>query len=106
MITYRKRLSVALGAVVLAGATAGIGLTLGHDSGPLNTAHAVDLAPVLAQSITGWQTYSGRLEAVDHVDVRPLVPGTIVAVHLQGRRNRQEGRPAPLRLTQSRTSRK
>lgn len=40
----------------------------------------VDVAPVVARTITDFQRYSGRLQAVDHVDVRPLVGGTIVAV--------------------------
>lgn len=43
----------------------------------------VDVATVVSQSITEWQSYSGRLEAVDRVDIRPLVPGTIVAVHFK-----------------------
>jgi multidrug efflux system membrane fusion protein len=43
----------------------------------------VDVAAVVSKTITDWQSYSGRLEAVDHVDIRPLVPGTIVAVHFK-----------------------
>jgi len=43
----------------------------------------VDVAAVITQSITDWQSYSGRLEAVDHVDVRPLIPGTIVAANFK-----------------------
>ena len=41
----------------------------------------VDVATVVSKTITDYQSYSGRLEAVDKVDIRPLVPGTIVAVH-------------------------
>ena len=33
----------------------------------------VDVAPVIAKTITDWQGYSGRLEAIDKVEVRPLV---------------------------------
>jgi multidrug efflux system membrane fusion protein len=40
----------------------------------------VDVATVLNKTVTDWQSYSGRLEAVDKVDVRPQVSGTIVAV--------------------------
>ncbi|MEI6002652.1 efflux RND transporter periplasmic adaptor subunit [Paraburkholderia bengalensis] len=43
----------------------------------------VDVAIVTSRVITDWQIYSGRLQAVDHVDVRPLVSGTIVAVHFR-----------------------
>ncbi|WP_109481159.1 efflux RND transporter periplasmic adaptor subunit [Paraburkholderia sp. C35] len=92
MNTNRKRLTVALGAFAVVGAIAGFGHLRGSDTGPVNTASAadapppavgVDVATVLSQSITDWQSYSGRLEAVDHVDVRPLVSGTIVAVHFR-----------------------
>ncbi|GAB3628690.1 Efflux pump periplasmic linker BepF [Pandoraea terrae] len=43
----------------------------------------VDVANVLARTITDWQSYSGRLEAIDRVDIKPLVSGTIVAVHFK-----------------------
>lgn len=42
---------------------------------------AVDVATVQSRSITDWHDYSGRLEAVDRVEIRPLVSGTITAVH-------------------------
>jgi len=88
---HRKRLSVALGALLVVGATAGIAVTHGHGAAPVGSPEAasttpavdVDVATVVSQSITDWQSYSGRLEAVDKVDVRPLVPGTIVAVHFK-----------------------
>jgi membrane fusion protein, multidrug efflux system len=92
MLTRRKSVAGALGALAVAGAVAGIGLTHWRDSSPVSTAQAadalpaaaeVDVATVIAQTITDWQNYSGRLEAIDHVDVRPLVPGTIVAVHFK-----------------------
>lgn len=92
MLTHRKRLTVALGALAVVGAVAGIGFTHGIPSGPVSAAHAadasppataVDVATVLSQTITDWQSYSGRLEAIDHVEVRSLVPGTIVAVHFK-----------------------
>ncbi|CAB3756354.1 efflux RND transporter periplasmic adaptor subunit [Paraburkholderia solisilvae] len=43
----------------------------------------IDAAPVLQKNIVAWQSYSGRLEAVERVDVKPLVAGTIVAVHFR-----------------------
>jgi multidrug efflux system membrane fusion protein len=43
----------------------------------------VDVATVVQKTITDWQSYSGRLEAVDKVDVRPQVPGTIVSVNFK-----------------------
>lgn len=87
MIANRKKLAVILGTLFVAGAA---GIIVTHDNGPLASAHAaaapapgpeVDVATVVSQTITEWQSYSGRLEAVDKVDIRPLVPGKIVAVH-------------------------
>jgi multidrug efflux system membrane fusion protein len=43
----------------------------------------VDVAAVISQSITDYQTYSGRIEAINYVEIRPLVSGTIVAVHFR-----------------------
>jgi membrane fusion protein, multidrug efflux system len=93
MSITRKRLTVALAATLV---VAGIGtFTAMHGFGrgdlPVNGAEAaikatppameVDVATVVSKTITDYQNYSGRLEAVDKVDIRPLVPGTIVAVH-------------------------
>jgi multidrug efflux system membrane fusion protein len=90
MSITRKRIAVALGATLV---VAGIGTyTAMHGFGlPVNNAEAavqaappateVDVATVVSKTITDYQNYSGRLEAVDKVDIRPLVPGTIVAVH-------------------------
>lgn len=92
MIAHRKRLSVALSALLVAGA-AGIVVKQGDHFEPIASAHAtevaqapkteVDVATVVFKSISEWQSYSGRLEAVDKVDIRPLVPGTITAVHFK-----------------------
>lgn len=46
-------------------------------------APAVEVAEVKPQTIIDWQDYSGRLEAVDRVDIRPLVSGTLTAVHFR-----------------------
>lgn len=58
----------------------------GHADAPAPVeapAPEVDVASVLARKVTDWQGYSGRLEAVDRVDVRPQVSGTITAVHFR-----------------------
>lgn len=92
MIANRKRLSVALSALLVAG-TAGIAVKYGDHFAPVSSANAaqtsevpkieVDVATVVFKSVSEWQNYSGRLEAVDKVDIRPLVPGTITAVHFK-----------------------
>ena len=94
MSTHRKRISLALAAILVA---AGVGATVAHHeiaSGfPFGTAHAatkpvanapeVDVATVVSATITEYQAYSGRLAAIEHVDIRPLVSGMIVAVHFR-----------------------
>lgn len=92
MSTSRKRLYVSLGAAAIVVGAGAFGTFYGHGESALTAAHAapaappaaeVDVAPVVAKTITEYQGYSGRLEAIDHVDIRPLVPGTIVAVHFK-----------------------
>jgi multidrug efflux system membrane fusion protein len=92
MIAHHKRLSVALSALLVAG-TAGIAVKYGDHFSPIEAAHAaeapaipkaeVDVATVVFKQVSEWQSYSGRLEAVGKVDIRPLVPGTIVAVYFK-----------------------
>ncbi|MFP3554022.1 efflux RND transporter periplasmic adaptor subunit [Paraburkholderia sp. SIMBA_049] len=43
----------------------------------------VDVAAVVSRHITDYQSYSGKIEAIHDVEIRPLVSGTIVAVHFQ-----------------------
>lgn len=43
----------------------------------------VEVAEVSRQTIIDWQDYSGRLEAVDRVEIRALVSGTLTAVHFR-----------------------
>ena len=90
MSLKRKPLFVALAALLIV-AGAGSLLELHGNGDALSAAHAagtapaadVDVATVIAKDITDWQSYSGRLQAVDHVDVRALVPGTIMAVYFK-----------------------
>ena len=43
----------------------------------------VSVAPVLQKDIALWDEFSGRLEAVQRVDVRPRVSGAVQAVHFR-----------------------
>jgi multidrug efflux system membrane fusion protein len=54
---------------------------------------AVDVAVVIDRSITEWQDYSGRLQAIDHVDIRAQVPGTIMAVYFKDGQMVRKGDP-------------
>ncbi len=86
MFVHRKKISIALAALFIAGA-GGTALMYDHNAvaSTATTAPAVevDVANVVSKSIIEWQNYSGRLEAIDKVEIRPLVPGRIVAVHFK-----------------------
>jgi len=86
----RKRF--ALTATVLAvialsvgGAISVVGLSANASTAPTAAAAGapVDVAEVVQRQIIDWQSYSGRIEAVDRVEVRPLVGGTLTAVHFK-----------------------
>lgn len=76
-------------AVLAVAAVAGVGVFSAirvNASAPAQAAPMapeVDVASVLKKTVTDWQSYSGRLEAVDRVDIRPQVSGTIVSVNFK-----------------------
>ena len=79
-------LLIAVGAATAG--VAGVVATQGHAAASATVTAAppppeVDVAPVVARRITDWQSYSGRLEAVDRVEVRPQVSGAVTAVHFR-----------------------
>ena len=49
------------------------------------------VAQPLKQSVTDWDDYAGRFEAVDMVEVRPRVAGAIQSVHFQDGQHVQKG---------------
>ncbi|WP_395063239.1 efflux RND transporter periplasmic adaptor subunit [Paraburkholderia silvatlantica] len=51
----------------------------------------VDVATVISRGITDYQTYSGKIEAIHDVQIRSIVPGTIVAVHFRDGATVQKG---------------
>jgi multidrug efflux system membrane fusion protein len=86
--SLRRRTTVAAGvavviAIAVAGALAAIGVDTTANAQQAPMAAGVDVAEVIRQQITDWQQYSGRLEAVDRVEIRPLVSGTLTAVHFK-----------------------
>ena len=73
-------------AVIAAGGGYALFAPAGANAAQAQTAPAapqVDVAEVVNKSIVDWQRYSGRLEAIDRVDIRPLVSGTLTAVHFR-----------------------
>jgi multidrug efflux system membrane fusion protein len=86
-----KRQLVAASAISLAVIAAVAATYRVYGGGPVTEAAAavappvadVDVATVISQSITDYQSYSGRVEAINNIEIRPLVSGTIVAVHFR-----------------------
>ncbi|HBD36843.1 MAG TPA: efflux transporter periplasmic adaptor subunit, partial [Cupriavidus sp.] len=46
-------------------------------------APAVEVSAAVGKTITEWDEFSGRIEAVDRVEIRPRVSGTIETVHFR-----------------------
>lgn len=44
----------------------------------------VDVAPVLTENMAEWDKFSDHIEAIQHVEVCPLVNGTVATVHFRG----------------------
>ena len=81
----KKNIAIAVGVLLIL--TAG-GLTLSSRAAKSPAAGApppvsVSVAKALEKSVTEWDDFSGRVEAVEKVEIRPRVAGTIEAVHFQ-----------------------
>lgn len=90
MTLFRTRFAVlAIIAAVIAavGGLAVLRVSASAGDGAAKSAAApaamVDVAQVVSRPVIDWQSYSGRLEAVDRVEIRPLVSGTLTAVHFK-----------------------
>jgi multidrug efflux system membrane fusion protein len=56
-------------------------------------AATVDVAEIGSRAITDWQDYSGRLEAIERVEIRPQVSGILTAVHFKDGELVKKGEP-------------
>ena len=83
----RHRLALAVLTVVVIAGLGTFGAIRVDASSPAHAAPTivpeVDVAAVIEKTISDWQSYSGRLEAVEKVAVRPQVSGTIVSVNFK-----------------------
>lgn len=82
----RTTICLALAGIVAVTAAAW-GLSGGNDAhanAPVAAqATPVDVASVVSRNLVDWQYFSGRLEAVDRVEIRPQVSGILTAVHFK-----------------------
>ncbi|MBZ8139287.1 efflux transporter periplasmic adaptor subunit [Rubrivivax gelatinosus] len=87
--TYSRRPGpLALTALVAALGLGGAALLATHDAGAeaaptAMPAMPVTVAAVLQQDVAPWSAFSGRLEAVEHVELRARVSGTVLASHFR-----------------------
>ncbi|HEY1608036.1 MAG TPA: efflux RND transporter periplasmic adaptor subunit [Paraburkholderia sp.] len=80
-ITMAAMAVIAIAVIVVFGVARNEGHARAAEAPP--PAPEVDVAKVIKRTIIDWQSYSGRMEAVEKVDVRPLVSGTIVSVNFR-----------------------
>ncbi|MFV3130707.1 efflux RND transporter periplasmic adaptor subunit [Niveispirillum sp. KHB5.9] len=112
MSVTRSKLAYLMAAGVSLAVIAGVSIQGQAEDKPVAIAAApaveVDVAPVVARKVVDWQSYSGRLEAVERVDVRPRVSGTITEIHFKNGAQVKKGDvlftidPAPYRAEVSR----
>jgi multidrug efflux system membrane fusion protein len=83
----RRNAGILLAALAITGISAtAFGLS---DSGSVSGVPAeaqatpVSVATVVQSDVAAWDEFSGRLEAVERVDIRPRVAGTLQAVHFR-----------------------
>lgn len=83
----RRRLVIAAALAGFALAGGGMAIYSAHADSPAPAAAPqaaqVDTAQVVNRAIIDWQDFSGRLEAVDRVEIRPQVSGILTQVHFR-----------------------
>ena len=90
----RSTIAIAIGALVIIGA-ATISLSGHAEKTPAGAppAATVTVANVLERSVTEWDDFSGRVESIERVEIRPRISGTIDAVHFQDGQLVKKGDP-------------
>ena len=77
----RKSIAFAVSLAVLAGAAAvSLSSKASRTPGPQPGAAPVTVAAVVERPVTEWDEFSGRVQAVERVEIRPRVSGTIDAI--------------------------
>jgi len=82
----RRLLATTIAVFALTGVTAaifGVTSSRAQPSAAEAPAMPVSVAIVVQSDVAAWDEFSGRLEAVERVDIRPRVAGTLQAVHFR-----------------------
>jgi multidrug efflux system membrane fusion protein len=82
----RRLLAVALAVLAVTGIAAavfGVSSTSAQSGPAAPQATPVSVATVVQSDVSAWDEFSGRLEAVERVDIRSRVAGTIQSVHFR-----------------------
>jgi multidrug efflux system membrane fusion protein len=88
MNTQNRRTLIAIAIVVVLGAGLATSMLRPWHGGEAHAntpppAPTIEVASVVGKTITEWDEFSGRIEAVDRVEIRPRVSGTIETVHFR-----------------------
>jgi len=81
-LTVLGTVSVILGGIAL-WSSLGSTATQGSNTVPAPSAVPATVAVVDSRDVSLWEEYSGRLEAIERVNLRPRIPGAIEAVHFR-----------------------
>lgn len=84
MVVFNRK-NLILATIALIAIFASSRLFVAHAEGPpgMPPPPPITMAVVLEKDVTEWSEFSGRIEAMDTVDVKPKVSGTIEKVHFQ-----------------------
>jgi multidrug efflux system membrane fusion protein len=93
-IFSRQLIAVAIGFALVGSA---VGISLNSEAAKPQTVAAaptpVTVASVVERSVIEWDDFSGRVEAIEYVEIRPRVAGTIDAVHFREGQMVRKGDP-------------
>jgi multidrug efflux system membrane fusion protein len=83
-IFTRKAIAIAV-ALLVVGGVGTLSVTSRASKAPVaqSAPAAVSVAAVIEKSVIEWDDFSGRVEAIERVEIRPRVAGTIDAVHFK-----------------------
>jgi len=89
----RQQIALALGLAALGSAVLLKSPARAQSAAGAPAAAAVSVATVKEVPVTEWDEFSGRVQAIDRVEIRPRVSGVIVAVHFEDGQLVKQGDP-------------